>query len=306
MLMSALIARWLPLALVTVIAVALALLPARGIVDGWAVSSLLDALHLPAAWIVLAVLVRALPPAWTRWQRIGGAAIAVTLLALLVEVVQPSVGRQAELGDLLVGGVGVGVGVGWFASRSWSRRPRAAARMLGVLITLAAVSPALRDGQTILARDRLLPVLFDARAPVAARAWFPAGDEGPPVIERSPASTTPHWRIAMDGPWAGLQYEADSQDWWGYEALAIALVNPGAPVELRLRVDDRLDGGSRARSSHVLHVPSGASTLRVSMEAIKRAPAERTLGLCCIERVHLTLPPDQPPTTIELREIRLE
>ena len=305
MLRSSLLSRWLPLALVMSVAVVLALFPARGVVDGWALSSALDAAHLPAAWIVFAALARALPAAWPSPRRLTASAAVVTLLALLVEVIQPVVGRQAEWSDLVVGFVGVGVGVLWAASAGGSRRTRWSARAAGLVVCAVAVSPALRDVRTIVARNQRLPVLFDPAAPVAARAWLPVGDDGVPAIERHPRAPVPTWEIAMDGAWQGIRYEAGRQDWWGYEAVEITLQNPGPPVELRLRVDDRLDDGRRTRSSHVLAVPTGSATLRVSIDAIKHAPEDRTLGLCCVERVHLTLPPDQPASTIALLGVRL-
>lgn len=87
---------------------ALMLGPFQRIEQGSGVSDKLA--HVVAFGIVAVGLLLNFP----RLSRLGVAGFAL-MLAVLVEVVQSAVGRDAELGDLLAGGIGIAiVTLGWF------------------------------------------------------------------------------------------------------------------------------------------------------------------------------------------------
>lgn len=299
--------RILMLLVAVTVATTLALFRPRHMADGWAWSTTLDAIHHPAAWLVTLAMFAALPTRLTPPVRIGAAACIVAVAAVGVELVQPYVGRQAELSDLWIGAAGIATAAA-FALALASRRAAAvaAAALLSIASAVVVALPAARDWSTVAARDRAFPELFDPTAPWTAAVWWPAGDDADAVVTPDVSARGPAWRVQMRGPWQGLELQAGEQDWWGHDALHVALTNPGPPFELRLRVDDRLEADDRTRSSHVIPVASGPNEFSVSLEDLKFGGEHRTLALCCIDHVYLTLPPSEPASVILLERVWLD
>ena len=114
---------------------------------------------------------------------------------------------------------------------------------------------------------------------------------------------------ATGDSYAGLSIIEPPPDWRGYDALRIALANPGAtPIRINVRIDDRpQDTEYEERFNRERTVPAGTSLAwRIPLADIERGPAGRALDLARIARVVVFLSPGQRTAAFDLEGLRLE
>jgi hypothetical protein len=290
------------LALASLVAVALATFTTGRLPNHLAWNAVLDGLHLPVALIMTLLLAWTIPPRWPRQSR---ALIAVAVMGVAaggVEMVQPLVGRSAQQSDLVLGAVGALLAGAAFISRG---RARIVVFVIcaGVL-TLNAL-PSARAWLSVRERILSFPVLFEQSQSELAVHWHATGDERSAARRLIATESGALLALEVRGPWEGLRYEAGDQDWRGYDRLELRVLNQGPRVDYRLRVDDRSESGDGTRSNHVLVLEPGMNEISFPVEDIRLAPEDRPLDLSAIDRIHFTLPPDQPSTELWLYSVRL-
>jgi len=278
--------------------------------DAW-LRVALDASHAPifagVAWLLGVLLRRPASPPGTerssdagRYAMVFGIALA---LGAAIEWIQSLVddNRPASLFDLGTDAAGAVVGLAVLAL-SENRRGREPGAAVGratwtlvgaALLALVFVCwrPA-EAGHAYLHRARQFPVLAAFARPIDLYFVDTQGRTAGIVDLPAPWASRVGERAlrvrydAARGP--ALQVSEPSADWRGYDTLALDVTNPGdRPLSLVLRVLDADHDWSREdRLNLPLTIPPSARrTVRVALEAVRTAPANRPMDLSHIANV---------------------
>ncbi len=177
------------------------------------------------------------------------AAFSASLLAALVEIVQPLFHRTADFGDFMWGLAGIVAGTFWIvASMLQSKWLRIILRVLAMVGLL--LPPLLWTAQVMMARqaaDRRFPVLTDFTGELGGFFWSmePALDSYNAQIKRNGQMVLE--RTGQKGPSAHL--DAGDRDWTSYDCLEIdGTLDASAAVEVGLRLDLNSAAGPRLRA----------------------------------------------------------
>lgn len=214
-----------------------------------------------------------------------GLALLIAVAAgAAVEVVQPQVGRSADIRDLVMDALGAAGGLSLAAVRL-----APAHRIVTLLIALAAFTAAFWPlGQSLTAyreRSRQFPTLLDFdKAP----DWYflqlqglALEDEASTCAADSSGRNGVSFRIA-GGLFPGITHSEPESDWSRYRRLKLDLSNPGSsPLPLTLRVQDMThDKRMEDRFNREIMLPSATRAIvDVALEDIAAGPAWRRLDL---------------------------
>jgi hypothetical protein len=221
-------------------------------------------------------------------------AVVACATVTLTEAIQPMVGRNASLIDLVHGLLGVAAGlVGVYAWRNGGRR----FRLIHGLVTLALLVPILHpmwlEWRADVHRSELFPVLGTFEDEIELRLWRDRSPifKWPTTLKLSSEHVSEGRRsLAVrtgDGAWPGVIYTAGGLDWEPYDALQWEIYNPADPFRLAIRIDDTMEpdrGGSFNRS---MTVEPGWNHFEVPTDDIRRGPETRTLDLGRIRRLYI-------------------
>ena len=258
-----------------------------------------DVLHFP----IFAALT------WTLWSRrrsrwlVLGAIVAAILL---VERLQPWVGREAEVRDALFGLAGaVTVGVFHAAAGTGHPRRRGAWRGIGIAVMAAVVGPLLLIVLDRWEARRVFPLLASFRSPLEIGRWTGQG--------------CGLKRVRRDGQWAlrlevirsplypGAFLVEAPRDWSRMQALQITLFWPGSrPREFWVRADDRPDSppyADRVQTAFTLN--PGFNRLFILRSALQRTPGGRLFNFAQVISLGLFLGEAAPGDTLDILEVRL-
>ncbi len=238
----------------------LLLMPVKKIPDeGW-LAGAWNLQHLPGFFLLTRCLQlifrRFLPP---RLTPLLAAAFAL-FAAIGSELIQGQIGRSASLVDVVLDTFGIALATIW-PCRPASFTPLRIGLWIAVLLggIVFAFVPALRlEWHRAQARDRL-PVLWDAR--LTARFWK---TQGPARAEVDPATGVMRVRISP-GEYGGVNFTPGLQDWSPYDELVLRLSNPGPPLRLGVRIDDRRSLRERIWFSSAAEVRTGDSEVRIPL-----------------------------------------
>ncbi len=268
-----------------------------------------DWLHFPGAAILYWVCLAGVAGCGLHGggpSRIVGCFGAVGVLLVSVELVQPLLGRTADVGDLVEGALGALFACG---AAAYQRRRRKAV-WGGLLVVIVALS--------------LVPVGVVAVDRVLMHRGFPllAGFEWAGELGRWDVNGGQLRRIrrhATEGEWAGefsvfggnpypgVFLSDMERNWLGMRRLCADLWWSGADgAGLWLRVDDRASPvyGERFQKRLVLH--HDLNRIAVPLEEIARTPSGRSLDLRCIHRMGLFLEGARSGMKLTVDNIRLE
>jgi hypothetical protein len=292
--------------------------------------AVMDAAHGPVfAGIAVALLLIRAPRADTG-RRGRDAYLAAFLwavaLGVATELVQHFVpDRSVSPGDVVRDAAGAALGLSLFALVERCRdrgRPGAVPGQAAVqagraradspveawlgLVAIAAFSllawPLLQCARTYAERAAALPVL--APLPGRAEARFVRVHDATPARVALPE----RWRRSGDagevlalrfarGASPALELHEPSPDWRGHDVLAVDVTNPGAePLGFVLRISDaRHDWTHYDRLNlPVSFPPQSRTTLRLSLEELRKAPQARAMDLGAIANVMLYSTGPQP------------
>ena len=109
-------------------------------------------------------------------------------------------------------------------------------------------------------------------------------------------------------PYAGITIDEPSPDWTGYRSLAVDVTNPGrTPLLLEVRVHDRAHNYTYADrfNAEISVAPGRRETIEFALEAIRAAPAGRSLDLRHVANVTLFRSAPGGPREFWLHRIEL-
>ena len=259
-------------------------------------------------------------PASAYWRAFALA----TSIGVVTELIQFSMsGRSVSLMDALhdAAGAALGLTVVWFVERRLAHRQGGAsgkaytstvAAILLLALTILAWQP-LQCARAYAARNAAFPLLLPTH-PLADKRFAV-----PHQAEVSHAPLPEAYRekgdkdsIRLDftpGTAPGLQLVETYPDWRSYEMLAIDVTNPGPePVTFVVRVlDAQHDCRTEDRFNQPVEIPAATrTTIRISLEAVATAPANRRMDLSAVRDLMLFAPQPLPVGEFYITRIWLE
>lgn len=242
--------------------------------------------HAPvfgALAIVILTLLRSCT-AWPEPAKYAVALAAAVAAGGLIELVQPWIGRGAQLHDLWTDTLGAVAGL---ALASAVTGPRRLPGLLVAIVAMAVVSiPLVRAVRGYLERERQFPTVLDF---TSTADWYFVRLRG---VHVETGALPARWRRDGDPPalklrivggrWPGITHFEPQPDWRGYARLNLDLLNPGArTLTLTLRVHDLAHDnshGDRFNRTFTL-APGVRRVVTVPLSEIARGPERRALDL---------------------------
>jgi hypothetical protein len=276
--------------------------------------ALADAVHFPLFGLFTVLLLAGLAGSRRR-VRLATAAIGGSATALVIEIVQPLVRREASLRDLTIGLTGVAAALG--GAYLWERRAgtllRSAYAILVAGLLLAFLQPAWTAWRAVLWRRDHFPRLAGFETDLELPLWRPqGGSETEPTrigrsTERAREGGSALRIDAGPGWWAGAHYAAGRHDWRSCRALAFAVFEPHARGRpLWLRVDDSREWtGAESSFRRRLTLQPGWNEFRIPLTELAGGPAAGALDLGAITWIVWFNGERLPPRTIYLDDVRL-
>ncbi len=308
--------RFIPLVLTLGAFVVLVTWPFRFPVDPGFWSHAMDACHLPL-FLGLTLVFHHYLRSWNQgfWLPKLAAGGIAALLAALTEWLQPLVGRDDSLQDLVNGFLGVGIAVTGLAVAKprVSSLPRAAWAVCAIVAILYASLPAFHEWRGIRLRAGNFPILGDFEHAAELSFWYPQGGTSnrPTQISITSERATRgqhslHVQLGKTN-WPGVNFNAGEMNFSAYRTLAFDIHNPSTPFDLILRVDDDGDCSHQdARCLRGFQVTNGWNRLVMPVKELERAPKTRRLNLRAIRRLVLFSDGQAVPPSFLLDNVRLE
>jgi hypothetical protein len=243
------------------------------------------------------------------FRQIALVIVAVTILGGSVELIQEYFGRTASWKDFGVNLIGALFGLLFFASGR-IRLPWIMLR--GVQVMVLALCLFLFSNPVITLWDmrqasRQFPVLGDFETRLETGRWT-SGEIDREFARHGQASLKVPLETGRKYP--GTTLRRSFGDWRSFSFLAFSVHNPDSePLFLTLSIRDhehnRRGGEYTDRFNKSFRIDQGWNDIRVSIQDIENAPAERTLELDSLsEVVFFTTELDQP-RIIHLDHVRL-
>lgn len=222
------------------------------------------------------------------WQ----AFMATIVLLLVVEVVQPLVGRTASARDLGAGALGAATAL--LVCKAWHSRGwrRVLLMVLAGAALVGALAHPMRTWLDIRRQQKELPQLASFERGDELKRWAVRG--GHMAIDRQHATDGIH-SLAVTlrpGAFPSVIMVWPPHDWRAYDALALDIKLGGTqPLELLLKVED-LTRGSRAeaRSLTPIRLQPGPNAVRIPVDDIAAAPVAGRLDMARIAGFALVAP----------------
>ncbi|MBN1417937.1 MAG: hypothetical protein JXP34_04130 [Planctomycetes bacterium] len=267
--------------------------------------------HVPAFGLVaLAALVasrRWIPAA--RRRPAAAALIAFASAGLLggaIEIVQGFVGRDAELGDLLLDLAGAGICVCLFGLLEAARiRTRIALGSLALAIAVAALAPLAACLAGEAHARAMFPVLSSFESAWDLRAW--AGLASRMEIVRRGASGAALRVTFLPAPYPSISLRFFPRDWRGYRALAFTIEidrPPPAPIWIRIN-DIAHDESYDDRFNRRLRLQPGRNDIEIPLAEIESAPRRRKLDLASVRSATIFADDLGEPYRLTISGVRL-
>ena len=250
--------------------------------------------------------------AWSSAQRFGYVFVVVFLVGLLVEYLQLLVnGRAPDPFDLLRNQLGcllafaVVIRPPLFSRHRWQTLFTAVVLVL-LAITLWPLSKAVFDERLAVSQ---FPVLSDFETPFERTRWMD------PRQLREEREQVRHGRKSVRVQLSTAKYSGVSLfhfpgDWRGYQTLHFSVYNPlSEDLELHCRIHDRLHrvsgAGFHDRFNQRFSLSPGWHDLAVSLEAVEKAPGDRSMDMSRIDGFGLFVVQQPSPLALYLDHVYL-
>lgn len=246
---------------------------------------------------------------------------AILVTGITIELVQPAIGRDADIGDVLRNLVGSVSFLGLFAAIDtrlggfWGTKKRIWRNTLAglsLLLLITALIPASGLLLSQIQRDRAFPVLidFDAQWPQAylsiqnARlSRVDAPDSWPAYANTTVAQIT-----LQPAPYPGITLEEPSSDWSGFSRLAFHVYSEEPQAyRLTLRIHDRQHNYRfEDRYNATFTIVPGDNLIHIPIETIRSAPATRAMDMTAIKNLMIFAIGPERPLQFYLSDIQLK
>ena len=229
--------------------------------------------------------------------------VLVVVVSVVVELIQPYLGRSASVRDVAQNLVGASAGIALAAPVARQRALLGA--IAGVLVVLALAMPVLGLWDRAVARSQF-PVLGDFETRFEHRRWSSGAPDG--TVARSGARSL---RIELSpGRYAGTTLRRSFGDWREYTHLDMSLFNPDTePLTFSVSIRDgehfRRGGHYPDRYNGRFVISPGWNDLRIPVEQIRTAPQGRELDLSDVAEMVIFTANLTQPRVIHLDRVKL-
>jgi hypothetical protein len=276
-----------------------------------------DWAHVPVFALATGVLLHALRD-WIReaphtlLPRMSLTAVLAFAVGAGIELIQPFLGRDRSLLDLIYDGVGIAMALSLFIAETARPWRRWLWYGLAMLLLGLSLSRPLWWLQVVAEQHRILPSLvqFD-------RAWGRHQFEANPGAEvdlirapdLDPDIPAESWlRVRLiDGAYPGVVFKEMHPDWRDYGAMKMGIfLQATEALPLTVRIDDQAhnqDYTDRFNQTFLLH--PGWNALTIPLDAVRQAPRTRELDLARITRVLVFSTALRTPVVILIDGLRL-
>lgn len=281
------------LTLTTLLLVILAMIPAGQLRMELAIHRTLDAGHFIAFGVFALLLQHLLSYKGNRRATVISLIVS-SLLIVVIELIQPYVGRTATLGDVFTGLFGMVVfllgRVVWLKAKSHYAKYLYA--LITLLIFLITAQPAIQEWRIVWWRATHFPVLGEFEEAIEKRVWRTNG-----IVDkqRTKASLSrEHVRYGksslkvetVSGTYSGVSNTHGGSDWSGYKQLNITIYNPGDPYTLYMRIDDdTLSPTYKQRFNSAIKLANGWNPVKIPISKIANGPRMGKMNMESIRKI---------------------
>jgi len=274
----------------------------------------LDAGHLPAFLLFAAVTFNVIS-GHTKQSPYRATALLCLIIILLIELLQPLVGRTPSFADIALGITGVALTLSgyylWRDLHLWW--PRVLHGVLLLAVTVVIALPVWQQWQGIWRQYQQFPLLGDFEQEADLIAWRAQGESsrGKSAATRSADHAT-HGQYSLrvssvGGDWSGVNWSGIESDWRNYQQLAFDVYNPAGSFKLHVRIDDDSDSHRyEARYNSIWNVRTGWNAIAIRIDTIAAGPRWQPLNMRAIRRVVLFTGKNASTREFYLDDIRLE
>ena len=286
-------------------------LPIRARSPLW--KALFDSSHF-VLFLVFPCLVLAVLPVRGR-SRYAYAALVSAVVAVGIEIIQPVFSRTTNWLDAASSLLGTASGV--LGAFVWQQGRKIRWRVTHLVTTLLLCTwvfwPVLEQVHALRWRAVHFPILGDFEDEIEAELWGPATNANGALTRLTSSSgwaTRGKQSLRIEtrtGTWAGISFRAGGRDWDDFKRLAFDVLNPGAPFQLNIRIDDTLETPPYAeRFNSRVAVSEGYNSIVFDLADIRRGPRDRELNTKHVTRVVLFTGRDKSGRVFFLDHVRLE
>lgn len=246
------------------------------------------------------------PPRGGVWRPYWLAAALAAVLALVTEVIQLGVGRDAAWIDVWRDLIGAGIGLALCAAfdrrLSWSAWRHRLVGFAAFVVLLYVLSPLVEAVRAYSHRDAIFPRLADFSNPLE-KFWM-TGSGAKQKLESGALRVD-----FVAEPWPGVSWFEPVPDWRDYRHLVVEVSNPNdLPLELTLRVHDFAHNRMFADrfNQRIALRPGERKRVAVPLEAVRAGPTGRELNLAEVSDVTLFRSGAAGPAHMIVHALRLE
>lgn len=272
-------------------------------------SRVLDVAHAPLFFAVTVALYVAL-------RRKFACALYAVIIAAVVEVIQPYVGRSESFSDWVNSSIGACFAV-WFLSaleqKKFGAKNAVPFFALGLVATCYMFLPAFAEWRALEELYTHFPRILDFSSKDQLRLVAPstARNFADTKIERVQSDRARGGAVLEvytgRGYASGIKVNSADMDWRAYKQLVIEIENPGEPFDLHLRIDDTGDVTEfDSRINRKLELKTGYNRIVLPLADMQRTPSGRVFGLERVRNLRLFAYRDDRPRRFSLDAIYLE
>ena len=239
--------------------------------------------------------------------------LAVTLmLGVVVELLQATgVNRTPDTGDLFRNLIGGAVGIAFFLPDRKSL-PKGALRLLQVFSVVLVISQIYPFAAALTDEYRArshFPILSDFENSFELQRW--TGSAGRVIDDRIVSAGEHAMRVLLGTAfYSGVSLEYFPGDWSGFSQFQCSIYNPDMnPLSITCRIHDlaHIQGVQHFedRYNRSFELVQGWNTIRIDLEAVKKAPASRNMDMGQIRGVGIFATRLPQPRVIYIDDVRL-
>lgn len=247
------------------------------------------------------------------WRDWAWAIAAVLLVGIAIEFVQQFIGRNASVDDALRNVYGVFLALSWKGAGVSNRVLSGCLRIVSIGLLLPSLGTAASAAYSDLRMREQFPVINNFEAKYELQQLVRIGSQATRQ-QSSDHATRGGFSLAVNlgvDKYSGVKWVGRYGEWSNYQYFAMDIYNPAdESVELILKIADlQHDMGANAfddRFNRRISLEPGQNYLRIKLDDIRNAPAQRTMQMdkiSCLELFGTNL---DKPYLIYVDYLRLE
>ncbi len=238
--------------------------------------------------------------------------VVTLLLGVVVELVQAAgFNRTPDIGDLFRNFIGAVVGIAFFlpGRKAFFKGALWLLQAFSIVLVASQIYPVAAALTDEYRARRQFPILGDFENPYELQRWTGSADRA--IDGRIVFAGEHAMRVSLGTTlYSGVSLEYFTGDWAGFSQLQCSIYNPDAnPLSITCRIHDvvHIQGVQRYedRYNHSFILAQGWNTIRIDLEDVKKAPANRIMDMGHIRGVGIFATRLPRPRVIYIDDVRL-